>query len=467
MLDILKNFDAADKKTSTAKSDSNGMKAILESLNAVSEAPMPVPVSAPAPMPQEPQGQPVSMNVSLNASGKDHVDDLLQLMKNAGLSGAGQVGPAGDTKLDIDMDGDNQPDIALQPKEELNSIRRLSGLEEDANDATLIAQELKKMGVSSNASEDEIYNMIPKALKNLDLESVLRQMNISKGYKQGIVNDVIVAFSGMKDEGFEEGIVSDMRLSPKMQEWLKNATDEEIIRMVFASGDDSLRAGAEVERLKKARAELQGQTGESVQEEGMEPEDPNSVYARLMGDISEIQNGAMDDNDMADDIADELGDYLRNGDAPEDSHYAKAIGIVMDAIHDGPQAQAEAAEEAISFLHSAEEEARGNNEEFDEWANSPAGSEGEEEYKDTEYMTKDLSGGLNREKKMYAKAQDGDNAMAVESIKNQLLKALAEKMDPVGQEDDDINNDGKKDKTDDYLKNRRKKIAKAVGKNKK
>ena len=37
-------------------------------------------------------------------------------------------------------------------------------------------------------------------------------------------------------------------------------------------------------------------------------------------------------------------------------------------------------------------------------------------------------------------------------------------MDPVGQEDDDINNDGKKDGTDKYLMNRRKAISKAIGK---
>jgi hypothetical protein len=37
-----------------------------------------------------------------------------------------------------------------------------------------------------------------------------------------------------------------------------------------------------------------------------------------------------------------------------------------------------------------------------------------------------------------------------------------EKMDPVGQEDDDINNDGKVDKTDKYLKNRRDKVSKAI-----
>ena len=38
------------------------------------------------------------------------------------------------------------------------------------------------------------------------------------------------------------------------------------------------------------------------------------------------------------------------------------------------------------------------------------------------------------------------------------------KMDPVGQEDGDINNDGKKDSTDSYLMKRRKAIGKAIAK---
>ena len=37
-----------------------------------------------------------------------------------------------------------------------------------------------------------------------------------------------------------------------------------------------------------------------------------------------------------------------------------------------------------------------------------------------------------------------------------------EGMDPVGKEDDDINNDGKTDGTDKYLKNRRKKIGQSI-----
>ena len=41
---------------------------------------------------------------------------------------------------------------------------------------------------------------------------------------------------------------------------------------------------------------------------------------------------------------------------------------------------------------------------------------------------------------------------------------FTEKLDPVGKEDADINNDGKVDKTDDYLKNRRKAVSKAMKK---
>ena len=47
---------------------------------------------------------------------------------------------------------------------------------------------------------------------------------------------------------------------------------------------------------------------------------------------------------------------------------------------------------------------------------------------------------------------------------SQYEQVVHEKMDPVGQEDGDINNDGKKDGTDKYLANRRKAIGKAIAK---
>ena len=44
-----------------------------------------------APAPEMDQGNPVTMSVSLNASGKDHVADLLDMMKNAGMQAAEPV----------------------------------------------------------------------------------------------------------------------------------------------------------------------------------------------------------------------------------------------------------------------------------------------------------------------------------------------------------------------------------------
>ena len=42
------------------------------------------------------------------------------------------------------------------------------------------------------------------------------------------------------------------------------------------------------------------------------------------------------------------------------------------------------------------------------------------------------------------------------------LTDMTEKLDPVGQEDDDIDNDGDSDDSDDYLKNRRKAVSKSI-----
>lgn len=58
--------------------------------------------------------------------------------------------------------------------------------------------------------------------------------------------------------------------------------------------------------------------------------------------------------------------------------------------------------------------------EEDGWDNSP-----DAEYKDDDYMYQ--SGGIHKKKKAYKAAQDGDNAMAVESIKDRLYAELAAK----------------------------------------
>jgi hypothetical protein len=170
-------------------------------------------------------------------------------------------------------------------------------------------------------------------------------------------------------------------------------------------------------------AKLAGIETEAVVGGNARPIDPNSVFARLGNDIQSIMNDALDGNDMADDIADELGDYLRNGEAPEGSHYEKAIQIVMSSIHDGPQAQAEAAEEAISVLHSEEKNPKFADEGY---ANSMGNEKEEPTYKgyDPDYSDHTEDG---KPKVRYVPSRYGDNPL--ESIENKLMKEYQEYVD--------------------------------------
>ena len=88
MKKILTNLDdaASGNKPAQASGDKNSMKSILESLQQVNEGPMPMgkpPMSMPPAMPPKDDGDPVSMNVSLNARGKVHVEDLMDIVKKA------------------------------------------------------------------------------------------------------------------------------------------------------------------------------------------------------------------------------------------------------------------------------------------------------------------------------------------------------------------------------------------------
>ncbi len=76
---------------------------------------------------------------------------------------------------------------------------------------------------------------------------------------------------------------------------------------------------------------------------------------------------------------------------------------------------------AGGYLGHKTQQAADRDESVEEWDNEP-----DEEYSDHKTMTKTLSGGINRQKQMFKPAAKGDNPMAAESIKERLLKALAE-----------------------------------------
>lgn len=67
------------------------MKKLLESMDHIEECGMTEMPAAALPAPEMDKGNPVTVNVSMNASGKEHVADLLDMMKNAGMSAAEPV----------------------------------------------------------------------------------------------------------------------------------------------------------------------------------------------------------------------------------------------------------------------------------------------------------------------------------------------------------------------------------------
>ena len=89
------------------------------------------------PAPEMDKGTPVSVNVSMNASGKEHVADLLDMMKNAGL---GDAAPAADAMMSPRMDMERLSGIMGSPehdhddddKMKLPSLGDLDGGEDEA-----------------------------------------------------------------------------------------------------------------------------------------------------------------------------------------------------------------------------------------------------------------------------------------------------------------------------------------------
>ena len=80
------------------------------------------------------------------------------------------------------------------------------------------------------------------------------------------------------------------------------------------------------------------------------------------------------------------------------------------------------------------------------------------EKKEKEKIVKGMKKAKGEFKKLYGK--DAESVMYATATK----RAMDEELDPVGKEDDDIDNDGDTDKTDKYLLNRRKTIAKNIKK---
>jgi hypothetical protein len=100
------------------------MKKLLESLEECGMNEMP-PMAPPV---ERHEGSPVSMNVNINASGKEHVEDLLSMMKNAGLQ---QAAPVDAKMLSPRMDMERLRDLVDGPEMEEEEIEAEEGYENE------------------------------------------------------------------------------------------------------------------------------------------------------------------------------------------------------------------------------------------------------------------------------------------------------------------------------------------------
>ena len=94
------------------------MKKLIESMDHIEECGMAEgPMGMAPPAPEMDKGNPVTVNVSMNASGKEHVADLLDMMKNAGL---GDAAPAADAMMSPRMDMERLSGIMGEPADGLD-----------------------------------------------------------------------------------------------------------------------------------------------------------------------------------------------------------------------------------------------------------------------------------------------------------------------------------------------------------
>jgi hypothetical protein len=148
-------------------------------------------------------------------------------------------------------------------------------------------------------------------------------------------------------------------------------------------------------------------------------------------------------------VVDKLMGMIKQLGGEEDSFSPRLmtkLDLVQKTLDDKSEPEAK---DATSDL--AQQATNGNmNEEPDRFDEIFEGMYTEEEKKTID-ITKDQMDMLHKD----GKCDCGDITLTYDN-------KVDEELDPVGQEDEDINNDGKVDKTDDYLKNRRDTISKAI-----
>jgi len=148
------------------------MKKLIESMDHIEECGMAEgPMGMAPPAPEMDKGNPVTVNVSMNASGKEHVADLLDMMKNAGL---GDAAPAADAMMSPRMDMERLSGIMGKPADGLDdkemnlpAIADLDGGEDESYAAEMDGLEDE---LAADMDEGAVKNAMIDDAESMDKE---------------------------------------------------------------------------------------------------------------------------------------------------------------------------------------------------------------------------------------------------------------------------------------------------------
>ena len=148
------------------------MKKLIESMDHIEECGMAEgPMGMAPPAPEMDKGNPVTVNVSMNASGKEHVADLLDMMKNAGL---GDAAPAADAMMSPRMDMERLSGIMGKPADGLDdkemNLPAIADLDGDADESYAAEMDDLEDELAADMDEGAVKNAMIDDAEGMDKE---------------------------------------------------------------------------------------------------------------------------------------------------------------------------------------------------------------------------------------------------------------------------------------------------------
>ena len=216
------------------------MKKLIESMDHIEECGMAEgPMGMAPPAPEMDKGNPVTVNVSMNASGKEHVADLLDMMKNAGL---GDAEPAADAMMSPRMDMERLSGIMGGPEHDhddkmnLPAIADLDGGEDESYAAEMDDEEDELAADIEDPMDDEEDELAA----DIDMDAETEDMSGEGSYTVKVKGKDMAAQEELARLASLSGVAAPQEMETEASGDYANEPDEQYsdLSAVIPDGDD-------------------------------------------------------------------------------------------------------------------------------------------------------------------------------------------------------------------------------------